>query len=168
MTTKRLVLVLVAGVAAIVAAPLAASVRSHDQDDDSRLVLIERMQITSFDAATGEGVQAGMFVAAGAVNDAGPAEAHFRVTPGTKGLCSPGRPHTFIGSAGTITVLTKGVICPYPPTNPPRAFASGSWRVVGGTGAYDKLHGRGKVLATADFASGQITIAREGDVERND
>ncbi len=78
---KRVSIALVTAIGAVVVAlPLAASA-----DDKERLVLTERMQLTSFDPATGEGTQAGTFVAAGAVNDAGSATAVFRVTPGDGG-----------------------------------------------------------------------------------
>lgn len=142
--------------------------RSAPAGDGERLVITERMQVTSFNPATGEGTQAGTFVAAGAVNDAGIAMATFRVTPGTDGCGVLTGPHTYTGSAGAVTVFTTGVLCPFPPSNPPRAFATGSWRVIGSSGAYQGIHGHGKVLATADFSTGEITIARTGEVERDE
>jgi hypothetical protein len=164
MMMKRALLVLVAAAVATVAAlPLAASIR-----EEERVVITERMQLTSFNPATGEGTQAGTFVAAGAVNDAGPATATFRVTPGKGGCGVLTGPHTYTGSAGTITVFTKAEVCPFPPPNPPRSFASGTWRVIDSTGGYAGLHGRGKIVATADFSTGEITIARDGEVERDD
>ena len=62
-------------------------------------------------------------------------------------------------------LFTKAVICPFPPPNPPRSFASGTWRIVNSSGGYAGLHGRGKIVATADFTTGEITIARDGTVE---
>jgi hypothetical protein len=149
--------------AAVVALPIAAS-----QGVNERLVLTERMQLTCFDPATGEGTQAGTFVAAGAVNDAGSSTAVFRVVPGEGGCGVLTGPHTFTGANGTITVFTTAAVCPFPPPNPPRSFARGKWRVVGATGAYAGLHGQGHVFATADFTNGQITIARDGQVGRGD
>jgi hypothetical protein len=145
--------------------PVGASV----QDDDAeRLVVTERMQVTSFNPATGEGTQMGTFTAAGAINDSGAATATFRVVPTKDGCGTLTGPHTYVGSSGTITVFTKGVLCPYPPPTPPRSFATGTWRVIAGSGAYTGLRGRGRVIATADFGTGEITIAREGEVERDD
>lgn len=160
MRKRVLTTLVVAAVAAVVVAiPLAASA-----GDQKRLVLTERMQLTSFDPATGEGTQAGTFVAAGAVNDAGSATAVFRVTPGEGGCGDLTGPHTFTGANGTITVFTTAEICPFPPPTPPRSFARGKWRVVGATGDYAGLRGHGKIVATADFTNGQITIARDGRV----
>jgi hypothetical protein len=162
----RVLLATVAATAAVLGGlPLGAS---EQEDDTERLVVTERMQVTSFNPATGEGTQAGTFSAAGAVNDSGPATAAFRVVRRKDGCGLLTGPHSYTGSAGTLTVFTRGVICPYPPLNPPRSFASGSWRVIGGSGAYDGLHGHGRVIATADFATGEITIARDGEITRDE
>jgi hypothetical protein len=158
---KRVSIALVAAAvaAAVVALPLAASA-----GDKERLVLTERMQLTSFDPGTGEGTQAGTFAAAGAVNDAGSATAVFRVVPGKGGCGVLTGPHTFTGANGTITVFTTADVCPFPPPTPPRSFARGKWEIVGATGAYAGLRGQGHIVATADFTNGQITIARDGKV----
>jgi hypothetical protein len=148
-----------AAFAAVVALPLAASA-----GDKERLVLTERMQVTSFDPATGEGTQAGTFAAAGAVNEAGSATAVFSVVPGKGGCGVLKGTHTFTGANGTITVFTRAAACPYPPPTPPRSFARGKWHIVGATGTYEGLRGQGHVLATADFTNGEITIARNGEV----
>jgi len=163
---SRFLLATMAAITAMIAAlPLAASVR---EDDGERLVLTERMQVTSFNPATGEGTQGGTFAAAGAINDSGPAIATFRVTRGKDGCGILTGPHTYTGSTGTITVFTKGMLCPYPPRNPPRSFADGTWRVTTASGAYEGLHGHGSVIATADFGNGEITIARDGEVHRDE
>lgn len=156
-------LVIAAVAAVVVALPLAASA-----DNQQRLVLTERMDLTSFNPATGAGTQAGTFVAAGAVNDAGAATATFQVTPGEGGCAVLTGPHTFTGDNGTITVFTSADACPFPPGAPPRSFARGKWRIVGATGAYAGLRGHGHIVATADFTNGQITIARDGKVARSD
>jgi hypothetical protein len=132
------------------------------------MVLTERMQLTSFDPVTGNGTQAGTFVAAGAVNDAGASTAVFHVGAGRGGCGNLTGPHTFTGSGGTITVFTKAVICPFPPPTPPRSFAKGEWRVIGATGRYAGLRGHGSIVATADFSTGEITIARDGEVSTKD
>jgi hypothetical protein len=163
---KRVLLAVAA--AALAAVPFAPPLTaSGDNEDEGRLVLTERMQLTSFNPATGEGTQAGTFVAAGAVNDAGSATAVFTATPSEGGCGVLTGPHTFTSSAGTITVFTKATICPFPPP-PPRSFARGNWHVVGATGVYAGLRGRGKIFATADFTNGQITIARDGKVQRDE
>lgn len=41
-------------------------------------------------------------------------------------------------------------------------MAEGTWEIVSGTGAYADLKGRGKIYATADFTTGEITIVRDG------
>jgi hypothetical protein len=102
------------------------------------------------------------------VNDAGSATVVFQVTLGEGDCGVLTGPHTFTSSTGTIAVFTTAAIYPFPPPTPPRSFASGNWRVVGATGAYAGLRGHGKVFATADFTNGQITIAREGRIKRDD
>lgn len=158
-----LTLAVAAAIAMVVALPLAASEKNEEP-----FVLTERMQLTSFNPATGDGTQAGTFVAAGAVNASGSAAATFRVTPGNGGCGVLTGPHTFTTSAGTITVFTKAAVCPFPPPTTPRSFARGHWRIVRSSGAYAGLHGEGSIFATADFLTGEITIARDGTVERDD
>lgn len=162
---KRVSIAFAAAALAMVAVvlPLAATA-----GDAKRLVLTERMQLTSFDPATGQGTQAGTFAAAGAVNDAGNSTATFQVTPGNGGCGTLTGPHTFTGANGTITVFTRADVCPFPPPTPPRSFARGKWEVIGATGAYAGLRGHGQVYATADFTTGQITIARDGKVQLGD
>jgi hypothetical protein len=149
---------IVAGLVAaglILAVPFAASGGKH-----GRIVLSERNELT------GPTTQAGTFTSAGAVNDAGSATATFSVVPHGPGRGLLTGTHVFTGSAGTITVETRAVVAPFPPPNPPRSYAIGKWRVVGGTGAYAGLKGGGHIAATADFGNGQITIVRVGKVNR--
>ena len=40
------------------------------------------------------------------------------------------------------------------------------WFVVGATGAYAGLRGKGRILATGDLGTGEITIARDGKIKR--
>jgi hypothetical protein len=42
----------------------------------------------------------------------------------------------------------------------------GKWHVVGGTGAYAGADGKGRIIATGDFGTGEITIARDGKIKR--
>jgi hypothetical protein len=160
---QRLSLVAVAVAVLAGSSPLAA-----EKPQEDRLVLTERMQLMAFNPVTGEGAQQGTFVAAGAVNDAGVATATFQLTPGSNGCSVLKGAHTFTSATGTITVFTKGLLCPSSTLNPPRSFASGTWRVTGASGAYAGLHGHGKIVATADFTTGEITIARDGEVERDE
>jgi hypothetical protein len=155
--TRMLVLSIVVAAGAV-AVPYASS------GDEKRVVLTERMQLTGFDPATGAGTQAGSFVAAGAINDAGAATATFTLVPAGGGCGRLAGTHVFTGSSGTISVHTEALACPFPPISPPRSFVRGRWRVVGGTGAYAGLAGRGRIVATGDFATGVITIARDGKV----
>jgi hypothetical protein len=158
----------VLGTAAVVALAGWSPAMASPPDQQERVVVTERMQLTAFNPATGEGTQHGTFVAAGALNDAGVASATFRLTPRADGCSVLNGPHTLAGASGTITVFTTGLLCPSSPPNPPRWFASGTWRVIAASGAYVGVHGRGKIVATADFATGEITIARDGKVERDE
>jgi hypothetical protein len=159
--TKRRLLVL----GAIVVAAGSAAVPFAASGDEKRIVLTERMQLTGFNPATGAGTQAGTFMSAGAVNDAGPATATFTLVPAGGGCGKLDGTHVFTGSGGTLSVHTEAHVCPFPPGSPPRSFVRGKWQVVGGTGAYSGLRGKGRIIATGDFATGEITIARDGKVK---
>ncbi|MGH2765335.1 MAG: hypothetical protein ACRDKA_05425 [Actinomycetota bacterium] len=126
-------------------------------DAEQRVMISERMQLT------GPTTQAGTWVGTGAVNDAGAGMAIFTVVPhgDDKGLLRG--THVLTGSSGTITIETTAFVRPFPPHTPPRAMAEGTWKIVSGTGAYADLQGRGKVYATADFTTGEITIVRDGN-----
>jgi hypothetical protein len=127
----------------------------------------KRIVITERNTATSATTQVGTFVAAGAVNDAGSVTATFSVVPSSHpGVGLLTGTHVLTGSSGTITVETRAKVIPFPPPTPPRALATGKWRVVSGTGSYAGLRGGGKIAATADFTNGEITIAREGKVKR--
>jgi hypothetical protein len=146
----------VALVALFAAVPLAAK-----GGLERRVMFSERMLLT------GPNTQAGTFVAAGAVNDAGSANAEFTVTPRKHNRGELRGTHVFTGSNGTITLKTVALVYPFPPPTPPRSFAQGRWWILGATGAYAGLEGRGKIFATADFTSGQVTILRPGKVRRD-
>ena len=143
-TIAAIVLGVVAGVASV---SIAAG--------GEAIMISERMQLT---APT---TQAGTWVAAGALSDAGSATASFTLVPkGTDGRLTG--THVLTGSAGTITIETTARFRPYPPED--RAMVEGTWKVVGGTGDYAQLHGHGKVYATGDFTTGEVTIIRDGTV----
>jgi hypothetical protein len=149
---RRHLLFVLAGVGAAVLTmlPLAASA-----SDQRRVMISERNQLTS------PTTQAGTWVGAGAVNDSGTVTAEFTLTPrGQKALLAG--THVLVGSEGSITVETKAWVRPFPPPTPPRAMAEGTWKIIAGTGSYAGLEGRGKVYATADFTTGEITIVRDG------
>jgi len=162
MTRKRFLAPAAAVLAAgVVAVPFAATA-----GDQKRIVLTERLQVTGFVPATGAGTLAGTFVSAGAVNEAGSVAATFTLVPVKKGGCgSLTGTHVLTGAAGTLSVRTDALACPYPPSSPPRSFVRGKWHVVGGTGAYAGVAGKGRIIATGDFGTGEITIARDGKVK---
>jgi hypothetical protein len=125
-------------------------------NSEQRVMISERMQLTS------PTTQAGTWVGAGAVNDAGSGTATFSVVPSGDGKGLLTGTHVLTGSSGTITIETTAFVRPFPPPSPPRAMAEGIWEIVSGTGAYADLEGRGKIYATADFTTGEITIVRDG------
>jgi hypothetical protein len=148
---SRLILLVLAGVAAsLVALPLASSA-----SDGQRLMISERNQLS------GPTSQVGTWVGAGAVNDSGSAVAEFELTPMAGKALLTGT-HVLTGANGTITIQTRAWVRPFPPPTPPRAMAEGTWKMIAGTGAYAGLEARGKVYATADFTTGEITILRDG------
>ena len=162
MTRKRLLAMGAAVLAAsVVVVPLAANA-----GDEKRFVLTERLQVTGFDPATGAGTLAGTFVSAGAVNEAGSVAARFSLVPVKGGCGSLTGTHVLTGAAGTLSLETDALACPYPPASPPRSFVRGKWQVVGGTGVYAGLEGKGEIVATGDLGTGVITIARDGKAKR--
>ena len=161
MTRKRFLALTAAVLAAgAVVVPLAANA-----GDEKRIVLTERLQVTGFVPATGAGTLAGTFQSAGAVNEAGSVAATFSLVPVKGGCGSLTGTHVLTGAGGTLSVRTDALACPYPPGSPPRSFVRGKWHVVGGTGAYAGLNGKGRIIATGDFGTGEITIARDGKVK---
>jgi hypothetical protein len=135
--------------AVVLVAPASSAPGTRD------IMISERMQLTSPDT------QAGTWVGAGAISDAGSATASFTLVPKGRSAVLKGT-HTLTGSAGTITIETTGRFSPYPPEE--RAMVEGTWRIVDGTGAYARLRGHGRVFATGDFTTGEVTIVRSGTV----
>ena len=143
--------VLVVLALAIAAVPLAGAA-----SEDERLMISQRMQ------STGPGTQAGTWVAAGAVNDAGTAVATLASEPhgGGKGLVTA--THILSSSSGTMTFESQTWARPTPAPSPPRVMVEGTWKLIASTGAYAELRALGKLYATADFTTGEITIVRDG------
>jgi hypothetical protein len=107
------------------------------------------------------GTQAGTWVAAGAINDAGNATAaDVTVDANGNGKAT----HTLTGSAGTLTLDEDVRIQPFPPPTPRRLMVEGTWRLVAATGAYADLKARGKIYATVDREKNppEITFVRDG------
>jgi len=153
--TRRRGVLLVGGLVAAVGialVPLAGAA-----SEDQRLMISERNQLTS------PTTQQGTWVGAGAVNDAGAANVTFALVADGDGKGLLTGAHVLTGSAGSITVETKAWVRPFPPET--RIMAEGTWKIVAATGAYAGLKGRGKVYATADLTTGEITIVRDGSAE---
>ena len=141
--------------AALVLGVVAIVVPASSAGGGKAIMISERMQLT------GPDTQAGSWVGAGEISDAGSATASFTLVPkGNYGKLTG--THELNGSAGTITIETTARVRPFPPEE--RAMVEGRWRIIGGTGAYARLHGQGKVYATGDFTTGDITIVRDGTV----
>jgi hypothetical protein len=105
--------------------------------------------------------QVGTWAAAGAINDAGDANAKVS-QPDAQGRGEG--THTLTGSAGTLTLKEDVKIEPLPAPTPPRMMIEGDWELVDATGAYAGLKARGKVYAVVDRAKNppEITFVRTG------
>ncbi len=123
-------------------------------------MISQRMRIV------GERKQDGTWVAAGAINDRGTATA--TTTPPVQvGSTDKGRftaTHVLTSAAGTITLEGESEIQSFPPPSPPRppARVEGKWDVTGATGTYANLRGSGKLYATVDPTTQEVTIVRDG------
>ena len=107
--------------------------------------------------------QAGTWVAAGAINDAGSATAQLSVDPNGRGTGT----HTLTSPAGTLTLEEDVRLQPWPPPTPRRLMVEGTWKLVAATGAYAGLKARGKIYATSDRAKDppELTFVRDGSAE---
>lgn len=133
----------------VVAVPFAGST-----DEQKRLVIGFNMAV-SLNAPNATGT----FVAAGAVNDSGPATATVTLTPIGNDAAMEKGTHTLTGGLGTITIRFRGRIRPL---SSPHQFGKGSFKIVGGTGAYAGLRGKGKFILAADFTIGTLIGTYEG------
>jgi hypothetical protein len=148
----------VLGLAALLAALLALTPLGASAHDTKRVVISERMQFVP------PNMQSGTFVATGAINDAGSAAATFTLAPTANDRQLLEGAHVLTGSGGTITIETRAYVHDSSPPSPPRSHAVGHWWISAATGSYAGLAGRGEVIATADFTTGEITILRDGHV----
>ncbi len=150
MRRRRFLVAAAALVAALVATvPLAAG------GPGGKVMIAER------NLFTGAGTQAGTFSIAGAFTDSGTATATFTLTPRGDARMFIDGDHVLEGKHGTLVVRTHAMVYV---GSLPTAYVEGSWKVVGGTGAYAGVEGGGIVKAVGDFENGTATIIREGAV----
>lgn len=115
------------------------------------------VRITSTFIGAGDlssGTTAGTFCATGAITDCGMLEGVY--TFAGLGHLKTGNPNsiqsdqTLTGGAGTISLRIDGI---YGAFVNGITTGSGRWVIVGGTGAYQDLHGQGWWTASADFTA---------------
>ena len=142
-----------AAAAALVAVPLTSA-----SSVDTKLQIGYSLRL--FGIGIGPGGTAGTFVASGAVRDSGTATGVSTVTPFGNG--DDGRLEgtvTLVGHLGTITEEFSAIAGPL---GTPHVAAKGTFRIVGGTGAYADLHGQGTFLTVADFSTNQAVRTDDG------
>lgn len=151
MTKRRIALVsvLTAVVAAFSIVPLAAS-----SSGDARLVASVRVDFTSSTHAVGT------FAICCVANDSGPAQADVTsFTPLPNNTARFEATETLAGSKGDIVLALRGTTGPL---DSPNHIARGQWKVIGGTGAYADLQGRGTFTAVTNQATGALTAVNDG------
>lgn len=121
-----------------------------------RLMISQRMK------ASGPARQSGTWVAAGAINDAGHVDATAVVVEHGGGKALIKATHTLAGVDGTITLESYTWFRPFPPPTPERVMVKGKWKQISATGLYADMDTRGKLYATIDQITGEITIVRDG------
>jgi len=120
--------------------------------------------VITFDLAfQPDGTAAGHFAAAGAVSDAGPAEATPRVEPLHRTVGRLTGDLVLHGHAGQMTWSFSGITYPL---GAPRAIGRGSARLESGTGEYSRGEGHGHFLTVADFVSGDVSGSIQASFER--
>jgi hypothetical protein len=132
--------------AALVAVPLTSA-----SSADTKLQIGYSLHL--FGVGIGPGGTAGTFIASGAVRDSGTATGRSTVTPFGNG--TDGRLEgtvTLVGELGTITEEFRGIAGPL---GMPHTAARGTFRIVGGTGAYADIDGHGTFNTVADFSTNQ-------------
>jgi len=150
---KRKLLLLTAALAAVaslVAVPLTAA-----SSVDTKLQIGQSLRF-----AGGPGASSGTFVASGAIRDSGTVTSQAVITP--FGNPEDGRlegTETFVGRLGTFTTEFSGIAGP---VGAPHEAGKGTFRIVGGTGAYADLHGQGTFLVVVDFSTLQAVRTDEG------
>jgi hypothetical protein len=121
-----------------------------------RLIISQRMKATS------PGRQSGTWVGAGSINDAGHVDATAVVVEHGGGKALIKATHTLAGVDGTITLESHTWFRPFPPPTPPRVMVRGQWKQIAATGVYADMDSRGRLYATVDQTTGEITIVRVG------
>ncbi|HKI22919.1 MAG TPA: hypothetical protein VKA24_05820 [Gaiellaceae bacterium] len=112
--------------------------------------------------AIAPGRQAGTWVAAGAINDAGIATATSVVVEHSREKALVKATHVLTSVDGTLTLESRTWLRPFPLPAVPRAIVEGAWEQVAGTGVYEELNARGRLHATVDQTTREITIVRDG------
>ncbi len=151
MTKRRLTIacLLAAVVAAFSIAPLAASA-----ERDRQLVAGVRLDFTSSTHAEGT------FAVCCVITDSGAARADVTAfTPQPNNRATFEATETLVGSKGDIVLALQGTTGPL---DSDVHVARGRWKVVGGTGAYEDLRGRGSFTAVTDQTTGALTAVNEG------
>jgi hypothetical protein len=121
-----------------------------------RLMISQRMKATS------PGKQTGTWVAAGGINDAGHAEATAVAVEHGGGKALIKATHTLAGVDGTLTLESHTWFRPFPPPTPARVMVYRDWKQIAATGVYANIDSHGKLSATVDQTTGEITIVRRG------
>jgi hypothetical protein len=143
-----------AAAAALVAVPLTSA-----SSVDTKLQIGYSLRL--FGVGIGPGGTAGTFVASGAVRDSGTMTGQSTVTPFGNG--DDGRLEgtvTLVGALGTITEEFSGIAGPL---GLPHTAAQGTFRIVGGTGAYAGITGHGTFHTVADFSTNQAVRIDDGE-----
>ena len=103
---------------------------------------------------------AGTFSACCVVTDSGRAQVDVTsFTPKSNNTAAFEATETLAGSKGDITLSLRGTTGPL---DSDVHVARGSWRVVGGTGAYTDLRGRGSFTAVTNQVTGALSAVNEG------
>jgi hypothetical protein len=151
MTRKRITIacLLAAIVPALLIVPLAGS---HNREQ--QLAIGVRVDFTSSTHATGT------FAACCVVTDSGSAQADVTsFTPKPNNTATFEATETLAGSKGDIILALRGTTGPL---DSAVHIARGQWTIVGGTGAYADLRGRGSFTAVTDQATGALTAINKG------
>lgn len=149
---KRTIAVVAAALAAavaLVAVPLTAA-----SSVDANLTIGQSLHFLG-----GPGATAGTFVTSGDVGDSGTVTSKAAITPlGTGGDGRLVGTETFVGKLGTFTTEFSGIVGPI--TNP-HEVVHGTFKIVGGTGAYADLQAEGSFLIVADLSTLQAVRTDE-------
>jgi hypothetical protein len=142
---KRILIAFALAVALCIGAQTAAATPPQDVTIGSTFIGVGDLS---------SGTTSGTFCAAGAISDCGTLVGDYRFAG--LGHLKTGDPNsihsdqTLTGRNGTISLSIEGL---YGPFVDGVTTGAGRWVVVGGTGAYEGLHGEGSWTATADFTA---------------